>query len=134
MYVWSEFCTPTANRAEGKTLTTKMMTTDSNNECNDEFCFIPIPFWFTQHPSLALPLVALANTEIGITVTFARTLQNIPIIATTDSDGNPVYSSRAMNTSVLQSMELVTLETTLCESERHWFATNPSSYLITQHN
>lgn len=102
MYVWSECLTPTANRAEGKTLATKMMIPDINpSQCDDEFFFIPIPFWFTQHPSLALPLVALANTEIGITVTFARTVHQVPILSTTDSDGQVLYSNRAMNTRVL---------------------------------
>jgi len=135
MYVWSECLTPTANRAEGKTLATKMMTPDTDpTQCDNESFYLPIPFWFTQHPSLALPLVALANTEIGITVTFARTISNIPILSTTDDSDRPVYSNQAMNTGVLQSMELVTLETTLCEAERQWFATQPSSYLITQHN
>lgn len=137
MYVWSEFLAPTANRAESKTLATKMSTPDSlaTNSCDREFFFLPIPFWFTEHPSLALPLVALANTEIKIVVTFARTLNKISLLKPTgDTDGANVYPSQTLRSEALKSIELATDEVVLCQSEKEWFATTPQSYLITQHD
>jgi len=112
-----------------------MSTPDTDpSDCNNEYFFLPIPFWFTQHPSLALPLVALANTEIQIVVTFARTIANMRILNTVNGDGNAVFANDTMNHDALASMELVTEEVTVCEAERNWLATNPVSYLITQHD
>jgi hypothetical protein len=112
-----------------------MSTPDSpDDDCNNEFFCLPIPFWFTTHPGLALPLVALANTEIQITVTFAKVVNTMKVYNTTDSNGDPLQTNAALNSTALSSIELVTEEVSLCESERKWFATNPVSYLITQHD
>lgn len=137
MYVWSEFMQPTANRTESKTLATKMSTPDllATNSCDQEHFFLPIPFWFTEHPSLALPLVALANTEIKCIITFARTLNKIPLLKPSDdTDGETVYPHQTLRSTSLQTIELVTEEVVLCQSEKEWFATQPQSYLITQHD
>lgn len=137
MYVWTEFLTPTKNDMNSKNMTTKMSTPDNSmTNCDSEYFFLPIPFWFSQNPSLALPLVALANTEIEFVVKFAKTVQNKNLIDTyvTGNSGTTVKTDDALNQSALSTIELVTEEITLCESERKWFATNPVSYLITQHN
>lgn len=129
MYVWSEFLQPTADRAEMKTMATKMSVPDKTEDsCRNEYFYLPIPFWFSKHPGLALPLVSLTNTEIQIIVSFARTTNRIPVL-----DSN-VQADSTLNTTALQSIELMTEEKTLCQAERDWFATTPQSYLITQHN
>ena len=130
MYVWTECLQPTSDRAQMKPLTTKMSTPDRpNDSCNNEFFYLPIPFWFTEHPSLALPLVALTNTEIQITVTFARTIQSMNLL-----DSGNVNASDVIRGPTIASVELMTEEVTLCEAERQWFATHPLSYTITQHD
>lgn len=111
-----------------KTLTTKLGTPDvSADACKNEYFYLPIPFWFTEHPSLALPLVALANTEIKLTVTFAKTAHNMDLL------NSNVKTDATLNQSALITMELMSEEVTLCEAERLWFATHPQSYLMTQH-
>jgi hypothetical protein len=128
MYVWSEFLQPTSDRAEMKTLATKLSTPDASEDtCKNEYFYLPIPFWFTAHPSLALPLVALSNTEIKITITFAKTAHNMNLL------NSNVKTDATLSSSSLSTVELMTEEVTVCEAERQWFATNPLSYLITQH-
>ena len=55
---------------------------------------IPIPFWFTKHPGLAVPLIAIQYTEVSINIDF-RCLNDlftigIPSVSPTELFENPV--------------------------------------------
>lgn len=137
MYVWTECLEPTPDRPSFKTLISQMSTNTADQDsssCPNEFYYLPLPFWFMTHPSLALPLVALANTEIELSITFAKPDANIPILNTEDKSGNVVRARDVLNRDALQSVHIMTEEITLCQEERKWFATNPISYVITQHD
>jgi len=53
---------------------------------------IPLHFWFCENPGLALPLVAMQNSDVSINVVY-RPLVNLFTILDTDS-GSPTYGQR----------------------------------------
>lgn len=82
---------------------------------------IPLPFWFTRNPGLALPLVALQFNDVDCVVQLNHLNsltpnQKFDTVNGLEIDGMEVYA------------DFVFLES----NERRWFAQNSHNYLIEQ--
>ena len=60
---------------------------------------IPIPFWFTEHPGLAIPLIAIQYVEVAINIDF-RCINDlftigIPAVSPSELFNNPIIDSNS---------------------------------------
>lgn len=80
---------------------------------------IPLPFWFCRNPGLALPIIALQNHEVKLTITTATREECI----------NPISSSSLLNSENFKLwIDYIYLDT----DERRRFAQVSHEYLIEQ--
>lgn len=82
---------------------------------------IPLPFWFTRNPGLALPLVALQYHEVDCVVQLNRFDDIVPTEKLSTVDGLDI-----------DSMQVYADFVFLDSKERSWFAQNSHNYLIEQ--
>lgn len=82
---------------------------------------IPLPFWFTRNPGLALPLVALQYHDIECVVA----LQELNCVV-------PKEKYDTVKGLEIDTMEVYAQFAFLDTKERRWFAKNSHSYLIEQ--
>lgn len=93
--------------------------------------YVPLPFSYTRHPSLALPLVAMQYHSLQLTVQWA-TLASCIIKSSQDVVVNNVESGAPLQDSDLRATVLTTY-IQLDNAERNKFATSNLRQLITQH-
>ena len=97
---------------------------------------IPIPFWFTKNPGLALPIIALNNTDIRIRVELKKldemiwcSEENANNIRT--NVGQSVLTNNTANSTIkLVDTEIYAEHIFLDGPERKRFAQTPHEYLI----
>ena len=71
MYIWSQV-TNRQDKGLAKMIGNIPEIYDFSNGKKTHELYIPLEFWFCRHNGLALPLVALASSEVKISVTFRR--------------------------------------------------------------
>jgi len=92
-------------------------TTDKSQR--DGLLYIPLIFWFNKNPGLALPLLALNNSNIKLSVKF--------------SSKNKIYNSKTFDKKfIINSVQLLAEYIHLDTEEKRLFATNSHEYLIEQ--
>lgn len=69
---------------------------------------IPLPFWFTEHPGLAIPIIAIQYTEISINFDF-RALNDlftigIPSVSPTELFENPIIGENSNHLELRQQL------------------------------
>ena len=93
--------------------------------------YVPLMFWFTKNPGLALPLIALQYHEVKINIDF-RPLDEClwAVTDTTATTASPQYMSLYNTNLVAASLyiDYIFLDT----DERRRMAQNPHEYLIEQ--
>ena len=93
--------------------------TDELHRDKDGLLYIPLIFWFNKNPGLALPLLALNNSNIKLSVKF--------------SSKNKIYNSKNLNKKfIINSVQLLAEYIHLDTEEKRLFATNSHEYLIEQ--
>ena len=92
--------------------------------------YIPIPFWFTKDPSLALPLIALQYHQVVIDITF-RELEEVILVSNKLAEK---YRHQDLNNQLVKmiNVEFYSDYVYLDSAERHSFASQPKEYLIEQ--
>ena len=93
--------------------------------------YVPLPFSYTRHPSLALPLVAMQYHSLQLTVQWA-TLSSCIIKSSQDLVVTNAESGAPLQDSDLKATVLTTY-IQLDNAERNKFATSNLRQLITQH-
>ena len=99
------------------------------NAINNEYTFyLPIPFWFCEHISSALPLIALQHSDIYINIKLRESKELIK---------SDVELSNILDVNndkfEIQSLKMFGNYIILDAPERRLFASKPHEYLITQH-
>lgn len=134
MFLWNELTVPSGKKegfykmigAGGPGYST--VATGYGNP-NDVNLYLPIEFWFSRNPGLALPLIALQYHEVKVIVKFA---ENNDFIYTLQDSGyyqlqpNTAYTQPTFKASLL--VDYIFLDT----DERRRFAQNSHEYLIEQ--
>lgn len=124
MQLWSEL-TKRNTDDETDTLASMMASTASVTTSvatmnTAEMIYLPLPFWFTLNPGLALPIISLISQKLEIFVQFPK-LHN-------EADQKYVLKSNIWN-----SVNLIVEYIFLDDAERRHFAQNTHEYLITTH-
>lgn len=90
--------------------------------------YLPLPFWFCESLSQALPLIAMQHSEILIYVKLRESIEivksDVSLTRILDIDGNPLQ---------IESLKLFGNYVVLDKHERKLFSTKEHTYLITQH-
>ena len=121
MQLWSELVKRNVDD-ETDTLASMMHSTQTTNSSPNtaEVVYLPLPFWFTQNPGLALPIISLISQKLEIRVQFPDTrLTNDSKYALTDD--------------IWENAQLLVEYTFLDDTERRHFAQDKLEYLITTH-
>jgi hypothetical protein len=91
--------------------------------------YIPMRFWFCNHPGLALPLIALQYQEVKLNITFTDLKDLIKLIPTFDA---PVVTFPKITNNYASCINVYGRYIYLDSSERKQFAQEPHEYLIEQ--
>lgn len=83
LYIWSQLSQTSPEAINKLTGNTPALTLLTNGKPGYQLC-IPLQFWFCRHTGLAIPLVALAASDVKITISF-RPLTDCIITAPTHS-------------------------------------------------
>lgn len=83
LYIWSQLSQTSPEAINKLTGNLPALTSLTNGKPGYQLC-IPLQFWFCRHTGLAIPLVALAATDVKITISF-RQLADCIITAPTHS-------------------------------------------------
>lgn len=121
MQLWSELVKRNTDD-ETDTLASMIHSTASvsGSENIEEKVYLPLPFWFTQNPGLALPISSLISQKLDILVQFPD-LHN---------EADQTY---ALKPNIWESAELIVEYVFLDDPERRHFAQDTLEYLITTH-
>lgn len=122
MQLWSELVKRNSDD-ETDTLASLIHSTASNvtdGVNTEEKIYVPLPFWFTLNPGLALPIISLISQKLEIMVEFPK-LHNV--------EG----SQYALKDGIWETAELIVEYVYLDETERRRFAQDTLEYLITTH-
>lgn len=124
MQVWSELVKRNVGD-ETDTLASLIHSTASNSasltELNaEEKVYLPLPFWFTMNPGLALPLISLISQKLEIKVEFPEFY-------------NETESKYRLKDGIWETAELLVEYIFLDDAERRHFAQDTLEYLITTH-
>ena len=124
MQVWSELVKRN-NSDETDTLASLLhssaSTSGSLSSLNtEEKLYIPLPFWFTLNPGLALPLISLISQKLEIRVQFPEF-------------HNESSTKYALKQDIWDTAELLVEYIFLDDTERRHFAQDKLEYLITTH-
>ena len=93
--------------------------------------YVPLQFWFTKNPGLALPLIALQYHEVKINLDIRPIGECLWAVSTLDSASGTVSVSTAYQQSLVAAslyIDYIFLDT----DERRKMAQNPHEYLIEQ--
>ena len=121
MQLWSELVQRNVDD-ETDTLASMLHSTQTTSSApnTEETIYLPLPFWFTQNPGLALPIISLISQKLELRIQFPD------FHLTTDSK----YTLRD---NIWESAQLLVEYTFLDEAERRHFAQDKLEYLITTH-
>ena len=89
-------------------------------------CYIKLPFWFSKSTGSALPLIALNNSNISISIEFKKFIDVIKIDTYNNLDGVTIKSDSNFD------CKIFTESIYLDEKEQKFFSTKPHEYLIEQ--
>lgn len=121
MQLWSELVKRNTDD-ETDTLASLIASTQSTQAApnTEEDIYLPLPFWFTQNPGLALPIISLISQKLEIHVQFPE------FHLTTNS-------KYGLKSNIWQTAQLYVEYIFLDDVERRHFAQDKLEYLITTH-
>jgi len=99
-------------------------------------CYVPMRFWFSKNPGLALPLISLQHHEVKLNIQFNNVNKILiyPCTRSYDTNLNPYYTYNG-NAKLLydySSIKVFAEYIFLDSDERKHFANNNHEYLIEQ--
>jgi len=94
--------------------------------------YVPLQFWFSRNPGLALPLIALQYHEVKINIDFRPIGECLWAVSTTASGSGTNKSVSAAYSQSLVAASLYVDYIFLDTDERRKMAQNPHEYLIEQ--
>ena len=89
-------------------------------------CYIKLPFWFSKSTGSALPLIALNNSNITISIEFKKFIDVIKIDTYNNLNSVTIKSDSNFD------CKIFTESIYLDEKEQKFFSTKPHEYLIEQ--
>ncbi len=134
MYLWTQLTTPGSKRAGVSFMTGQQEVFNDTSQSHALRLFIPLNFWFSKNPGLALPLVALQATPIRIYIK----LKNGRDMVFRNSLENAVLNEAPCPASIIDQPPFVTDMILwgdfihLDEAERRRFVSSKHEYLIEQ--
>jgi hypothetical protein len=134
MYLWTQLTTPGSKRAGISFMTGQQEVYNDTTQSNAMRMHIPLNFWFSKNPGLALPLIALQSSPIRIYIK----LRNGNDMVFRNSLENAVLNDTDIPASVIDAPPYVTDMTLwgdfihLDTEERRRFVSSTHEYLIEQ--
>ena len=99
---------------------------DNNIDYNKRHIYIKLPFWFTKNSGVALPIIALNNSDINLDIEFRKFNEVIKLNNYQDIDNITIKSNSKFDCKILT--EYIYLD----KKEKLFFQQNTHTYLIEQ--